>query len=109
MFPHSITIYRYSNETYTKQTIDGVYWQENIGISPNGKGTEENKSVTVITSPETTKAFNDSWTIQPRDRIVKGIGQEIKSLKELSNSYTVTNIAINTAETNIDNIVITGA
>ena len=91
------------------QTIQGVYWQENTGITPNGNGTETNKSVTVITSPETTKAFNKSWNIQPKDRIIKGEGKEIKSFKELSNSYTVLNIALNTANTDIDNIVITGA
>ena len=108
MFPHTMTIYRYDGETYSKQVIDDVYWHEVIGVNQASHGVSQSKSVQVTTSPDRTKTYGVEWDCKPEDRIILGNGEDITTFKGL-NGYTVLSIAFNTPLGNVDNIVITGA
>lgn len=111
MFPHTITIYRHTeangSDVITKQVISGFYWYGGNGITVGNKGATEEDSVTIVSSPERARDYGTVWTVQPRDRIVKGIGADITSLKEI-NGITALRIDENTCGSKVDNITITG-
>lgn len=46
--------------------------------------------------------------IQPNDMILFGEGEDITSFREIRNAVTVTGIAVNVCNSDVDNIVITG-
>lgn len=111
MFPHTITIYRHSIENgadvITRQIVTGVYWYGGTGITASGKGTTEESSAVIIASPETTAQYKSGWTIEPKDRILKGEHPEIKGLKEISAALTVAKVDENICGSTVDNITIT--
>ena len=111
MFPHTITIYRHRVENgadvITRQIVKGVYWYGGAGITPTGKGTTEDNSATIITSPETTAQYKGGWTIEPKDRILKGEHQEINGFKEIPAALTVQRVDENICGSPVDNITIT--
>ena len=111
MFPHKITIYRHSIENgadvITRQIVKGVYWYGGSGITASGKGTAEESSAMIITSPETTAQYKDGWTIEPKDRILKGEHPEISGLKEIPAALTVLKVDENICGSTVDNITIT--
>lgn len=110
MFPHTVTIYRHSVENgadvYSRQVVKGVYWYGGLGISQNGKGATEDYSVTIITSPETAEQYGDGWTIEPKDRVMKGEGPEITSLRDIPAAPTVVGVEDNRCGSRVDNITI---
>ena len=110
MFPHTITIYRHRVENgadiITRQIVKGVYWYGGTGITPSGKGTTEENSATIITSPETAAQYKNGWDIEPKDRILKGEHPEIKSLKEILAALTVLKVDENICGSTVDNITI---
>lgn len=112
MFPHVITVYRHSvadgKDTYQRQTIGGVYCYGSDGIAGSGKGAAEDSSMTVITSQTTANAFGTEWDVRKGDRIVKGEGKEIASLKELDGGFTVLAVEDNRCGSTVDNITIRG-
>ena len=111
MFPHTITIYRHRVENgadvITRQIVNGVYWHGGSGITASGKGTSEESSAMIITSPETTAQYKDGWTIEPKDRILKGEGPEINGLRDIPAALTVLNVEENICGSTVDNITIT--
>lgn len=111
MFPHTITIYRHRVENgadvITRQIVKGVYWYGGAGITASGKGTTEDNSATIIASPETTGQYKGGWTIEPKDRILKGEHPEITSLREIPASLTVLKVDENICGSTVDNITIT--
>lgn len=111
MFPHTITIYRHSIENgadkITRQIVTGVYWYGGEGVTASGKGTVEDNSATIITSPETTAQYKGGWTIEPKDRILKGEGPEITGLKEIPAALIVARVDENICGSTVDNITIT--
>lgn len=111
MFPHTITIYRHKVEAgadvITRQIVKGVYWYGGSGIASSGKGTTENNSATIIASPETTKQYKSGWTIEPKDRILKGEHPEITGLKDIPAALTVKSVDENICGSTVDNITIT--
>lgn len=111
MFPHTVTIYRHSIENgadkIARQIINGVYWYGGAGITSSGKGTTEDDSATIIASPDTTAQYKGGWDIKPKDRILKGEGPEISSLKEIPAALTVLKIDENICGSTVDNITIT--
>ena len=111
MFPHTITIYRHKVENgadiITRQIVKGVYWYGGSGITSTGKGTTEENSATIISSPETTGKYKRGWTIEPKDRILKGEHPEITALREIPASLTVISVDENICGSTVDNITIT--
>lgn len=101
MFPHDITIYHYEDETYTKTYLKGVYLYGSDGISPSGNGISKNHLKTVII-PKT--ALFEGLNIYPNDKLVKGEGADIETIKELSDFVTVTRISDNRCNSDLDNI-----
>lgn len=114
MFPHSITIYSHSSvnleDVYTRQVVSGVYWYGSADITAKNKGVEETADVKIITSPETTAQYGKSWNVRTGDRVLKGIGGEITSFKELNGKQviTVTNVRESVCSSPVDNIMIGG-
>ena len=110
MFPHTITIYRHKVENgadiITRQIVKGVYWYGGTGTTSSGKGTTEDNSATIITSPETTAQYKSGWDIEPKDRILKGEGPEINGLREISAALTVLKVDDNICGSMVDNITI---
>lgn len=111
MFPHTITIYRHRVENgadiITRQIVNGVYWYGGAGITASGKGTTEENSATIITSPEATCQYKGGWDIEPKDRIIKGEGPEITALRDIPASLTVLKVEENICGSTVDNITIT--
>ena len=111
MFPHTITIYRHSiengSDVIERQIVKGVYWYGGEGITAAGKGTAEENSATIISSPETTAQYGSSWTISPKDRILKGEHPEITALRDIPAALTVTGVEDNRCGGTVDNITIT--
>lgn len=111
MFPHTITIYRHKVENgadiITRQIVKGVYWYGGAGITPSGKGLTEENPVTIIASPETTAQYKGGWTIELKDRIMKGEHPEINGLKEIPAALTVLKVDENICNSTVDNITIT--
>lgn len=112
MFPHTITIYHYEEiagaDKITRQVVEGVYWYGGIGSASNGKGATEEDTATIVTSPERAQDYGSAWTIYRRDRVIKGVGAEVKSLKEIPAGITVLRIDENICGSAVDNITITG-
>ena len=110
MFPHTITIYRHSvnngADIITRQIVKDVYWYGGTGITQSGKGLTEENPVTIIASPETTGQYMSGWTIQPKDRILKGEHPEINSFKEIPAALTVLQVEDNICGSTVDNITI---
>ena len=110
MFPHTITIYRHRVENgadvITRQIVKGVYWYGGTGITASGKGTTEESSVMIIASPETTAQYKDGWTIEPKDRVLKGEHPEINGLKDIPAALTVLKVDENICGSTVDNITI---
>lgn len=112
MFPHTMTIYRHTIEggqdKYSKQVVEGVYWNENNGMTIEGNGFTKKRQVTVITSQSLCNGFMVTWDIKDGDRIIKGTGDDITRLADIPNAFIVTNVAINECGSDVDNITITG-
>lgn len=112
MFPHTITIYRHSvvdgKDVYHRQMLGGVYCYGSEGIAGSGKGTAEDSSMIVITSQTTAAAFGVEWDVRKGDRIIKGEGKEISSLKEIDGGFTVLSVEDNRCGSTVDNITIRG-
>ena len=112
MFPHKITIYHHdivdSADTYTKQIVEGVYVQEQYGITKSGHGQQSNKSVTITTNKKLTDEFGVSWSICEGDKVIKGEGKNIAKLADIPKAYTITNIIDNRCGSDVDNIVMMG-
>lgn len=111
MFPHTITIYRHSVENgadvITRQIVKGVYWYGGTGITTSGKGTAEDNTATVITSPETANQYGAGWDVKPNDRIMKGEHPDITTLKDIPAALTVKKVDDNIIGSAVDNITIT--
>ncbi len=112
MFPHTITIYRHAlidgEDIYAKQEITGVYWCGAKGIQQSGKGITEDDQITIVTSPELTKTFGTEWSVMPGDRIIKGKGSEITSLKQIKGGITAMRVEESICGSDVDNVTITG-
>ena len=111
MFPHDITIYRHSvvdgTDVISRQVVTGVYLYGSVGVDASGKGAASSDTVTVITSQETTAAYGSTWTVQPKDIIVEGVGPEVTRLKDID-GYTVLRVEKNVCGSVVDNITIVG-
>ena len=112
MFPHTITIYRHSisagRDVITKQVISGFYWYGSQGIAQSGKGAAESDTVTIIASPETTADHGRTWDIKQGDRVVKGEGPDVTTLKDILGAVTVLRVDENICGSTVDNITIAG-
>lgn len=99
MFPHIITIFHYENETYHKDTVDGVFWYGNNGIKLSGKGIEETNAINIIIPKDTLKGTE----INEKDYIVKGVANEIVSFKDLKQyKDVITVFSVNDYDCNSD-------
>ena len=112
MFPHKITIYHHdivdSADIYTKQIVEGVYVQEQYGITKSGHGQQNSRSITITTNKRLCDEFGKSWSICVGDKVVKGEGEDITKLADIPNAYTITNIIENKCGSDVDNIVMMG-
>ena len=110
MFPDTITIYRHSvlngADVYEKQVLSGFYWYGKVTQSTANKGVENAAEITVISNPEMAKTFGDKWTAQVGDIIIKGKGNDISSLKELTESHKIYAVEVNVCDSDVDNIVL---
>ena len=112
MFPNTITIYRHNvldgADVYEKQILNGFYWYGKAVQSATDKGVENSAQITVVSSPKMAQSYGDKWTVQVGDIIIKGKGDDIKSLRELSNQHIVDGVEVNVCSSDVDNIVISG-
>mgnify|MGYP000822708212 CR=1 FL=1 len=112
MFPHTITIYHHDIingvDNYKKTVLDGFYYSGGKTLSGTDKGIDSKGKVTIISNAENAHNFGVSWTVSVKDRIVIGVGKDIKSFKELGDAITVTDVAVNVCNSDVDNIVISG-
>ena len=112
MFPHTITIYRHTvadgKDVFVRQTVSGVYWYGSTGLIGSGKGAETDGNVTVITSPALAATYGTGWTCLPGDRIMKGIGKDITSWKQLSDGRTVLGVEESICGSPVDCVTISG-
>ena len=112
MFPHTITIYHHSIENgedkYERTILEGFYWNGSKSLTAADKGADSEKTTTIISNPENAHKYGAEWMIQPNDMIFFGEGKDIASFREIRNAVTVTGIAVNVCNSDVDNIVITG-
>lgn len=112
MFPHTITIYRHSVENgedvYKIQHLDGFYWQQKCVRNAENKGVAYAAEVSAVSSAERAHTYGKSWNVQVGDKIIKGNGNNISSLNELNNYYSVYAVEENICGSDVDNIVISG-
>ena len=111
MFPHTITIYRHQDidgkDVIKKQVISGFYWFGSVGVTGSGKGTTEEDAVTIVSSPERAHDYGTEWDVKPKDRVVKGIGEDVTSLREIT-GQTVFKVDEYICGSDVDNITIMG-
>ncbi len=109
MFPHSITVYHYNERTgiYTRQYIQGVYWQGGGEATAANNGEEHKKSASVIFSPQKTALYAaGAFSVRLDDVIVRGNGPEIQSTKDLTDYAKVVSITENVCGSAVDNLVL---
>ena len=111
----TITIYNKVGEEYKRFELEGVYWYGSQGLSISGRGVVSSDDINVFipkAKMEKYKPFYEDgfYTIQQEDRIVKGVGPEITSAKDLANfeRITVTSFSVNIVNSDLDNILIVG-
>lgn len=117
MFPHTITIYRHtvgSNDAdvYTRTVISGVYIDDSIGVRGDNRGDVRSDGVSVITNQGLAESYGSAWDAAPGDRIMRGTGEAITSLRDLDgipDVWTVLRIRRHTPQGRVDNIIIEGA
>lgn len=115
MYPHVITIFRLIKkdglETYYRKQVDNVYWYGNVGITVSGKGLVDSDSINVFIPKESLTGYDTEWSINKKDRIVKGIAKDINSFNELEqyeDVIIVKKINKNDCGSELDNILVTG-
>lgn len=121
--PHTITIYNKlkvnDEDQCFKRVLTGVYCYGTDSINISGKGVVESGNINIIIDGDNLedyvnyKNFNDNskYTIKQGDRIVLGVGPDITSINELTDSYrqiTVFSIDENLVGSSLDNLLITG-
>ena len=105
MFPHSCTVYhKNGDDTYTKYILEGVYWYGPVLLTLNGKGIDSSQSTTVIVPIKVAKKA----IIKNGDYVVKGLGEDIKSVSDLDEKETVTikSIGTNDVGRDLDSVVL---
>nr|DAZ72420.1 MAG TPA: hypothetical protein [Caudoviricetes sp.] len=127
MFPDEITIFnKIENDdetTYHKTNLKNVIWYGTDNINLLGKGIVNSDDINIVIPLESlsdykkVSEFNELddksnfFTLQKEDKIVKGVADDIKSVKELSkyeNVVTIKGIEENLFGSSIDNILIKG-
>ena len=110
MFMHECTIYHLDivngQDVYTKTHLKGVYWQGSTSASFASKGNDKTNATTIITSPQNAQKYGTEWTVAVGDKIIKGNGKNINSLKELNSYVTVQSVTNNSCGSAVDNVVI---
>lgn len=127
MFPNEITIFnKIENDdktTYNTKHLKNVIWYGTDNINLSGKGIVNSDDINIVIPLESlsdykkVSEFNELddksnfFTLQKEDKIVKGVADDIKSVKELSkyeNVVTIKSIEENLFGSSIDNILIKG-
>lgn len=82
MFEQTITVWsRAADETYTRNTIPDVYWEDNRGAQLRKTGTSDANGIVCIIPLKSTP---DGFSIKPHDFIMQGESAlEPKTAKEL--------------------------
>ena len=110
MFMHEITIYHLGivngQDVYTATHLKGVYWQGSTSASFASKGNDKTNATTIITSPQNAQKYGTEWTVSAGDKIIKGSGKNITSVKELNSYVTVQTVTDNSCGSSVDNVVI---
>lgn len=115
MFPHTITVFHHEiiddKDIYTKRKIENVFWYGSDGISLSGNGLINSNLVNIDIPKKSLDGYGDDWCIYKKDIIVKGIADDIitiKDLKKYSDVITVDSISNYDVNSTLDNILITG-
>lgn len=127
MFLDEITIFnKIENDdktTYNTKHLKNVIWYGTDNINLSGKGIVNSDDINIVIPLESlsdykkVSEFNELddksnfFTLQKEDKIVKGVADDIKSVKELSkyeNVVTIKSIEENLFGSSIDNILIKG-
>lgn len=110
MFMHECTIYHLEivngQDVYKKTYLKGVYWQGSTSASFVSKGNEKTNATTIITSPQNAQKYGTEWTVAVGDKVIKGNGKNINSIKELKSYVTVQAVTNNSCGSAVDNVVI---
>ncbi|MCD7722694.1 MAG: hypothetical protein LUH82_01905 [Clostridiales bacterium] len=111
-FKDTITIYRHSTENgadvYERQVLSGFYCYSATTHAISNKGFESVSEFTAISSPGMAQIYGDEWTVRVGDIIIGGEGDNISTLKELSDYHKVYHVALNACGSAVDNIVVKG-
>lgn len=127
MFPDEITIFNKiengDETTYHLKHLKNVIWYGTDNINLSGKGIVNSDDINIVIPLESlsdykkVSEFNELddksnfFTLQKEDKIVKGVADDIKSVKELSkyeNVVTIKSIEENLFGSSIDNILVKG-
>lgn len=112
MFPHTITIYHHDiingADRYSKTVLSGFYVMQGKTVSDTQKGVDSKSQTTIISNAENAHFYGGKWTVSINDKVVLGVGKDIKSFRELKDCIAVSDIEINVCGSDVDNIVITG-
>lgn len=127
MFPNEITIFnKIENDdktTYNTKHLKNVIWYGTDNINLSGKGIVNSDDINIVIPLESLSDYkkvsefnklddkSNFFTLQKEDKIVKGVADDIKSVKELSkyeNVVTIKSIEENLFGSSIDNILIKG-
>lgn len=107
MFPYTITIYTYNEdtETYDRQVVKGVWWTGSDSV-PISETRSHDASTTVVIP----KSLMNSVSVKNGCYIAKGEQKDIESMEELEEmeSIQVTSVQINDVGCELDNITING-
>lgn len=108
MFPHTITIYHFNEETqtYEKYVYKGVWWSgsDNVNISTKRDHTGQ----TTVIIP---KGLMYDVYVHNGDHVAKGETKDITSASEFEDleCFEVSSIQVNDAGWDIDNLSISGS
>lgn len=107
MFPHTITIYHFKEETqtYEKQVYKGVWWSGSDSVNISTR--RDHSGTTQVIVP---KALMYDVKVQNGDHVAKGETKDITSSKEFEDleCFEVSSIQVNDAGWDIDNLSISG-
>ena len=112
MFPHTITIYNSTDDSYRSETFKGVYWYGGKQKSQSGKGKEDSGSITVVIPMAVFKQVDSLGITLDGSIIVKGLHSPINSIRELNgvrDCITVTSVEINDVGSPLDHVTVHGS
>lgn len=110
LYPHTVTVYHHDvvgdKNVYLRTVLSGVYYRKSVKYTKSGNGFENVPGTVVSCNPVLSRGYNDNWRCFPGDKLIKGVGSDIESFKELSEAVTVKSVDVNLCSSELDSVVI---